>query len=273
MARRAAHGALRRAHRRFQPGEGVGVQVAGLRLSGKPQRPSQCQFGHETLVLGFVLIAPAAVCPGQHCAVRGAGGRLPHAATVGQRFLRSVLPDDQEERRRTSSPALARANPCPSGSGARNGGSVCGYRDFFATPAGTAVPGTTRRQPRRTVYLYIAVLGVNARSCRRQGLPGRNGTGTSVRRCMPDGVRHPDGEADRRSRAKDERRERRAGRYSCRRRPGRGSGPETGTSPGSSACLAPPADGHAGERRGRADRHCAAVNGCPKRPSPYPASR
>jgi len=86
-------------------------------------------------------------------------------------------------------------------------------------------------------------------------------------------VRHPDGEADRRSRAKGERRERRAGRYSCRRRPGRGSGPETGTSPGSSACLAPPADGHAGERRGRADRHCAAVNGCPKRPSPYPASR
>src|SRR5437899_9280439 len=25
-------------------------------------------------------------------------------------------------------------------------------------------------------------------------------------------------------------------------------------------CLAPPADGHAGERRGRADRHCAAVD-------------
>ena len=75
MARRAAHGALRPAHRRFQPGDGVGVQVAGLRLSGKPQRPSQCQFGHETLVLGFVLIAPAAVCPGQHCAVRRQRGR------------------------------------------------------------------------------------------------------------------------------------------------------------------------------------------------------
>ena len=76
--------------------------------------------------------------------------------------------------------------------------------------------------------------------CRRQGLPCRNGTGTCVRRCMPDGVRHPDGEADRRSRAKGERRERRAGRSSCRRRPGRGSGPETGTSPASSACLAHP---------------------------------
>ena len=58
----------------------------------------------------------------------------------------------------------------------------------------------------------------------QQGLPGRNGTGTSVRRCMPDGVRHPDGEADRRSRAKGERRERRAGRSSCRRRLERGSG-------------------------------------------------
>ena len=42
MAQRAAHGALRLAHRRFQPGEGVGIQLAGLRLSGKPQRPSQC---------------------------------------------------------------------------------------------------------------------------------------------------------------------------------------------------------------------------------------
>jgi hypothetical protein len=111
-----------------------------------------------------------------------AGGRLPHAATVGQRFLRLVLPDDQEERRRTSSPALARANPCPSGSGARNGGSACGYRDFFATPAGTAVPGTTRRQPRRTVYLYIAVLGVNARSCRGQGRAPRYGV-TSAMAC------------------------------------------------------------------------------------------
>src|SRR5690348_7801431 len=41
MARRAAHGALGLAHRRFQPGQGVGIQLAGLRLGGKPQRPSQ----------------------------------------------------------------------------------------------------------------------------------------------------------------------------------------------------------------------------------------
>ena len=34
-----------------------------------------------------------------------------HAATVGQRFLRLVLRDDQEERRRTSSPALAGRTP------------------------------------------------------------------------------------------------------------------------------------------------------------------
>ena len=38
--------------------------------------------------------------------------------------------------------------------------------------------------------------------CRGQGLPDRHGAGTSVRTCTPDGVRHPDGEADRRSRRK-----------------------------------------------------------------------
>jgi hypothetical protein len=94
MAQRAAHGAFRLAHRRFQPGEGVGIQLAGLRLSGKPQRPSQCQFGHETLVLALALLAPAASRPGQHCAVRRQRGRqvapCGHASTVGQRFLRLV---------------------------------------------------------------------------------------------------------------------------------------------------------------------------------------
>ena len=131
IAQRAAHGALRPAHRRFQPGERVGVQLAGLRLSGKPQRPSQRQFGHETLVLGFALIAPAASHPGQHCAVRRQRGRqvapCGHASTVGQRFLRLVLRDDQEERRRTSSPALAGRTPCPYGSGARSGGYVLAF--------------------------------------------------------------------------------------------------------------------------------------------------
>jgi hypothetical protein len=99
MTRRAAHGAVRPAHRRFQTGEGVGVQLAGLRLSGKPERPSQGQFGHETLVLEFALIAPAASRPGQHGAVRRQSGRqvapCGHASTVGQRFLRLVLRDDQ----------------------------------------------------------------------------------------------------------------------------------------------------------------------------------
>ena len=70
MAQRAAHGALRLAHRRFQPGQGVGIQLAGLRLSGEPQRPSQCQFGRETLVLAFALFAPAASRPGQLGAMR-----------------------------------------------------------------------------------------------------------------------------------------------------------------------------------------------------------
>jgi hypothetical protein len=97
MARRAARGALGLAHRRFQPGEGVGVHLAGLRLGGKPQRASQRQLGHETLVRGFALIAPAASRPGQHCAVRRQRGRqvapCGHASTVGQRFLRLVLRD------------------------------------------------------------------------------------------------------------------------------------------------------------------------------------
>ncbi len=88
MARRAAHGALRLAHRRFQPGQGVGIQLAGLRLGRKPQRPSQCQFGHETLVLALALFAPAASRPGQNGAVRRQRGRQAapcgHASTVGQ---------------------------------------------------------------------------------------------------------------------------------------------------------------------------------------------
>ena len=115
MAQRAAHGALRLAHRRFQPGEGVGIQLAGLRPGGKPQRPSHCQFGHETLVLAFALFAPAASCPGQHRAVRRQRGRqlapCGHTSTVGQRFSRLVLRDDQEERRRTSSWALVGRTP------------------------------------------------------------------------------------------------------------------------------------------------------------------
>ena len=70
MAQRAAHGALGLGHRRFQPGQRIGVQLAGLRLSGKPQRSAQCQFGHEPLVLAFALFTPAASRPGQHCAMR-----------------------------------------------------------------------------------------------------------------------------------------------------------------------------------------------------------
>ena len=96
VPRRAAHGALRPAHRRLQPGAGVGVQLGGLRPGGKPQRPSQCQFGHETPGLGFALITPAASRPGQHRAVRRRRGRqvapCGHASTVGQIFRRPVLP-------------------------------------------------------------------------------------------------------------------------------------------------------------------------------------
>jgi hypothetical protein len=89
MAQRAAHGALRLAHRRFQSGHRVSIELAGLRRSGKPQRPPQCQFGHEPLVLGFALVAPAASRPGQHRAMRRRCGRqvapCGHASTVRQR--------------------------------------------------------------------------------------------------------------------------------------------------------------------------------------------
>jgi len=95
MALRPAYGALGLAHRRFQPGAGVGIQLAGLRLSGEPQRPSPCQFGNETLVLVFALFAPAASRPGQHRTVQRKRGRqvasCGHMSTVGQRFLSSRL--------------------------------------------------------------------------------------------------------------------------------------------------------------------------------------
>jgi hypothetical protein len=125
MAQRSAHGTLRLAHRRFQPGAGVGIQLAGLRLSGKPQRPTQRQLGHEAPVLGFALIAPAASRPGQHGAVRRQRGRqvapCGHTSTVGQRFLRLVLRDDQEEERRFPLPRRGRgsaAGPPPGGGSA-----------------------------------------------------------------------------------------------------------------------------------------------------------
>jgi hypothetical protein len=63
--------------------------------------------------------------------------------------------------------------------------------------------------------------------------------------------------------AKGERRELRPGRSSCRTRldldPGRRQALALDHRPART-----PADGHAGERRGRADRHCALVNGCPR---------
>ena len=133
MAPRAAHGALRPAHRRFQPGEGVGVQLARLRLSGKPDWPSQCQFGHKTLVLGFALITPAASRPGQHGAMRRQRGRqvapCGHASTVGQRFPRLVRQDDQCGRPVRS--------PCPIPP---------------PWPIGRGAPGSSSRMPSRPAW-------------------------------------------------------------------------------------------------------------------------
>ena len=160
MAQRPAHGALRLAHRRFQPGEGVGIQLAGLRLSGKPQRPSPCQFGHQTLVLAFALFAPAASRPGQHCAVRRQRGRhvapCGHASTVGQRFLWLVLRDatakDSTSRAVcadiTTDQARSRSGPAtgptttPQGRGHRPFGAPC------SRPAARVRPGTARSPQR-----------------------------------------------------------------------------------------------------------------------------
>jgi hypothetical protein len=72
-----------------------------------------------------------------------------------------------------------------------------------ASPAALAAQQSRLRPHRtvsRTVYLYIVEHGVDVLYCRRQGLPGRHGTGTSVRRCMPDGDRPIGGGADRGSR-------------------------------------------------------------------------
>ena len=123
MAQRAAHGALGLAHRRFQPGPGVGIQLAGLRLGGKPQRPSQCQFGHETLVLAFALFTPAAARPGLHCAVRRQRGRqvapCGHTSTVRQ----------PAAVRRSCPRALERGGPGPQRAARREPGSLDTGRD------------------------------------------------------------------------------------------------------------------------------------------------
>ena len=90
MAQRAAHGALRPAHRRLQPGAGVSVQLARLRLSREPQLLSPCQLGREALVLGFALFTPAASRPGSNRAMAWQRGRevapCSHTSTVEQHF-------------------------------------------------------------------------------------------------------------------------------------------------------------------------------------------
>jgi hypothetical protein len=115
MAQRAAHGALGLAYRRFQPGPGVGIQLAGLRLSGKPQRPSQCQLGHETLVLALALFTSAAPRPGLHRAVRRQRGRqvapCGHTSTVRQRYLRFVPVTWRDDGISRSSPTVTARKP------------------------------------------------------------------------------------------------------------------------------------------------------------------
>ena len=95
VAQRAAHGALGLAHRRFQPGEGVGIQLAGA----PARREASAAFARPVRTrnagIAFALFAPAASRPGQHRAVRRRRGRQVcpggHPSTVRQRFLRLVL--------------------------------------------------------------------------------------------------------------------------------------------------------------------------------------
>ena len=90
MTQRAAHGTLSLAYRRLQPGQGVGIHLAGLRLGGQPHRSPQRQLEHETLVFAFAIVAPAAPYPGQHGAVRRQrrwqAAPSGHLSTVRQRF-------------------------------------------------------------------------------------------------------------------------------------------------------------------------------------------
>lgn len=48
-----------------------------------------------------------------------------------------------------------------------------GYQDSYAPLARTAVPVTTRLQPRRAVFSYIAAFGVNVRFCSEEDPPWR----------------------------------------------------------------------------------------------------
>jgi hypothetical protein len=124
-------------------------------------------------------------------------------------------------------------------------------------------PVVTRRVVVWAVYLYIAILHVNIRFCRRQGLPDCHGAGTSVRRERRMGFVILDVEADRRSRRRGERREFRPGRSSCRRRPGPCIRAGDRRQPWIIGLTPHPGRRPCRERRNGADRHCAVVNGCP----------
>ena len=155
----------------------------------------------------------------------------------------------------------------------RCGGSARGYQSDLRNVCGPAATRGQFNMQTRSEYLCIASFTEDARFCRQQGLPDCHGAGTSVRRCMPHGVRHPDGEADRRSR----RRGRAAGTPARTIRmppvssiwiPGRRWAPALGHPAGRT-----PAGGHARVRRGGAGRHGpgrqgAGGCGCPERPSP-----
>jgi len=84
---------------------------------------------------------------------------------------------------------------------AQSGGSERGYQAIFVPLAALISPGYSSMGGQPAVYLYIAALEANARSCRRQGLPGLPWRSGILVRCeCRTGLVTPGCEADRRSR-------------------------------------------------------------------------
>ena len=96
-------------------------------------------------------------------------------------------------------------------------------------------PGHSQCTIGSTACLCSTHLGMNVRSCRRQGLPDCHGAGASVRRCMPDGSVIRTAKLIVGPTAEGERWELRPGRSGCRRCLDLDPGPQMDTSPGSSS--------------------------------------
>ena len=174
---------------------------------------------------------------------------------------------------------LGRNDLCPCGSGRRFPSLLPENRPFRRSAGRLLRPGLIRTDAARFARGGSAAALANTRFCRQQGQPGSPGAGTLVRSCMPHGVRHPGGETDRQSPCRG-----RAARILGQDDPDaagvldRDSGPEMGTSPGSSngpepgrrPCPGTPWRGPPTRPRSPGRRRSTAA---PERPSSISASR